>query len=136
MTARQLVQSGAGMLSMYSTPRSTAPRCFNCNTFIGEGACKCRVYVVHCLPGMLANGQKTRSYTNPKAFDDYIAAVRKLGLVVSFDSPQVARISKPTASECPQPKPSTTPPHPHGRVFCLGACALFFRARQRLSPVL
>lgn len=43
--------------------------------------------------------QKTRSYTNPKAFDDYIAAVRKLGLVVSFDSPQVARISKPTASE-------------------------------------
>lgn len=80
-------------------PRSTAPRCFNCNTFIGEGACKCRVYVVHCLPGMLANGQKTRSYTNPKAFDDYIAAVRKLGLVVSFDSPQVARISKPTASE-------------------------------------
>ena len=73
MTARQLVQSGAGMLSMYSTPRSTAPRCFNCNTFIGEGACKCRVYVVHCLPGMLANGQKTRSYTNPKAFDDYIA---------------------------------------------------------------
>jgi len=84
---------------MYSTPRRTAPRCFNCNTFIGEGSCKCRVYVVHCLPGMLANGQKTRSYTNPKAFDDYIAAVRKLGLVVSFDSPQVARISKPTASE-------------------------------------
>ena len=99
MTARQLVQSGAGMLSMYSTPYNDLEHCFNCNTFIGNCGCQCRVYTVHCLPGMLAYGRKTRNYTNPKAFDDYIAAVRKLGLVVSFDSPQVARISKPTASE-------------------------------------
>lgn len=135
MTARQLVQSGAGMLSMYSTPRSTAPRCFNCNTFIGEGARRCRVYVVHCLPGMLANG---RAAMNPKAFDDYIAAIRKLGLVLIFDSPQSGSHQQ-ALPQLPDGHPAQAlhySPHPHGRVFCLGACALFFRARQRLPPVL
>ena len=99
MTARQLVQSGAGMLSMYSAPRSTAPYCFNCNCPIGADACKCTVFTVHCLPGMLANGQTTRTYTNPKAFNDYVAAIRVLGLVVSFDSHLVARVSKPATAQ-------------------------------------
>ena len=98
MKRRQLMQSGAGMLNMYGQG-SDLDHCFKCGTFMGNCPCECTVFTAHTPPGMLAHGKTARNFTNVKAFDDYIAAVRRLGLVVSFDSPQVARISKPTGSK-------------------------------------
>lgn len=79
MTARQLTQSGAGMLSMYSAPA--------------------RVYTVHTPAGMLPDGKTSKPFSSVEAFDGYVAQVRALGLVVSFDSPLVARVSKPAIAQ-------------------------------------
>ena len=54
-------------------------------------------YTVHCLPGMLAFGRTCKTFDSVTAFDGYISTVRALGLVVSFQSPTVATITKATA---------------------------------------
>ena len=54
-------------------------------------------YTAHCLPGMLAHGRTCKTFTSVEAFDGYVGAVRRLGLVVTFQSPTVATVSKAAA---------------------------------------
>ena len=56
--------------------------------------CAPTAYTVHCLPGMLAAGRTCKTFTSVYAFDGYIGTVRRLGLVVTFQSPTAATITK------------------------------------------
>lgn len=55
------------------------------------------LYTVHCLPGMLAHARTFKTFTSVEAFDGYVCTVRALGLVVSFQSPTLATITKAAA---------------------------------------
>lgn len=54
-------------------------------------------YTAHCLPGMLAHGHTCKTFSSVTAFDGYVSTVRALGLVLTFQSPTVATISKAAA---------------------------------------
>ena len=71
---KELMQSGAGMLDMFSVP---APR---------------RTWLVQCPPGMLAQGHTIKRFTSVDAFDGYVGELRARGLVVRFDSPFAATV--------------------------------------------
>lgn len=51
------------------------------------------LYRVHCRPGMLAAGQRVKSFTSVDAFDGYVGELRRLGVSVSFNSPALAIVS-------------------------------------------
>ena len=53
------------------------------------------VYTVHCVPGMLAHGCTCKTFASVTAFDAYVSTIRAFGLVVIFQSPAVATVSKP-----------------------------------------
>lgn len=69
---KALMQSGAGMLDMFSKPA--------------------RTWVVHCPPGMLHGGATSKTFTSVTAFDGYVAELRRLGREVTFPSPAVAKV--------------------------------------------
>ena len=54
-------------------------------------------YTAHCLPGMLAHGRTCKTFSSVTAFDGYISTIRVLGLVVTFQLPTVATVSKAAA---------------------------------------
>lgn len=54
-------------------------------------------FSVHCRPGMLALGRTIKTFTSVEAFDGYVGALRRLGVVVSFQSPAVAIVSGASA---------------------------------------
>ena len=51
-------------------------------------------YIVHCPAGMLAHGRTCKTFSSVDAFDGYVGALRRLGLVVCFTSPAVATVSR------------------------------------------
>ena len=51
-------------------------------------------YTVHCLPGMLAYGRTCNTFASVTAFDGYVSTIRALGLIVTFQSPTAATITK------------------------------------------
>ena len=67
-------QSGAAMLDIFGAP-------------------PLRTWSVHCLPGMLPNGQTVKTFTSLSAFDGYVGQLRALGLSVSFDNPVTATVT-------------------------------------------
>ena len=69
---KELMQSGAGMLDMF-TNRPAA-----------------RTWLVRCPPGMLAQGHQVKKFTSVDAFDGYVRQVRASGYPVSFTSPFTA----------------------------------------------
>lgn len=54
-------------------------------------------YTANCPAGMLAAGRTCKTFTSVDAFDGYIGTVRRLGLVVTFQAPTVATISRAAA---------------------------------------
>lgn len=74
MTARQLTQSGAGMLDMFGTTKPS------------------RTWLVQCPPGMLANGHQVKKFSSLEAFDGYVRQVRAEGYTVVFGSPFAATV--------------------------------------------
>lgn len=51
-------------------------------------------YTVNCPAGMLAAGRTCKTFSSVDAFDGYVGALRRLGLVVCFTSPAVATVSR------------------------------------------
>ena len=54
-------------------------------------------YLVNCPLGMLAFGRTAKTFTSPHAFDGYVCALRALGMVVTFSTPQQAICSRGAA---------------------------------------
>ena len=50
-------------------------------------------YAVHCRSGMLAAGATVKAFASVDAFDGYIGALRRLGVIVTFTAPAVAVVS-------------------------------------------
>lgn len=53
---------------------------------------RARAWVVHCPPGMLADGKTARPFSSLDAFDGYVRRVRQAGMVVEFSTPFAAHI--------------------------------------------
>ncbi len=54
-------------------------------------------FIVHCPLGMLPAGRTCKTFTSPDAFNGYVGALRALGMVVAFSTPQQAICSRGAA---------------------------------------
>ena len=51
-------------------------------------------YTANCPAGMLAAGRTCKTFASVTAFDGYVSTIRALGLIVTFQSPTAATITK------------------------------------------